>query len=132
MPTARTALTLVLALLTAVSTPAFADQQHIVPPDQVAATVADRATRVDSERAAIAEALARPEVRNVAEKIGVDLTSVATAAEALDGPDLERAGNTAREVNDQLTGGASSITIGTTTLIIILLVVILLIVAIKH
>jgi hypothetical protein len=131
MPTARTALALALALLMAITCPAFADQQHIVAPNQLAAAVADRVARDDAARASIAEALARPEVRDVAAGMGIDLTRVAVAAAALSGAELERAASAAQQVNERFTGGASSITIGTTTLIIILLLVILLIVAIK-
>jgi len=141
MPTARTILSrlraprygaqaLTLALLMAAA-PAFADQQHIVAPNELAATVADRVAHDDASHAAIAEALARPEVRDAAASLGVDMTRVSEQAAVLSGAQLERAGAAARQVNDRLSGGASTITLTTTTLIIILLLVILLIVALK-
>jgi hypothetical protein len=131
MPTARSLLALALALLTVASSPAFADQQHIVAPDTLAATVADHVAKQDADRASVVEALKRPDVREVAARMGVDLTNVDARISTLAGADLERAADAARQVNDELVGGASSITIGTTTLIIILLLIILLIVAIK-
>jgi len=131
MPMIRALLVLSLSLLLLIATPVQADQQHIVAPSQLAATVTNRVAQQDAERASIAEALARPEVRRAAEAMGADMSRVEAAARTLAGADLERAAHAARDVNDELAGGASSITIGTTTLIIILLLVILIIVAVK-
>ena len=70
-------------------------------------------------------------MREQAAKLGVDLSRAVAAVDTLQGSDLVRAADAARQVNDQLAGGASTITITTTTLIIVLLLVILLIVALK-
>ncbi len=129
MPTVRSLLALPLSLLVLASSPAYADQQHIVAPAQVAATVTDRVAQQDADRASIGEALARPEVRQAATTMGVDMSRVEAAARTLAGADLERAADTARQVNEGLVGG-STITITTTTLIIILLLIILIIVAV--
>ncbi len=131
MPTVRSLLAIALALVTVSSSPAFADQQHIVAPDKLAATVADHVAKQDADRASVAEAFKRPEVREVAARMGVDLSTVDARVSTLAGADLDRAADAARQINDELVGGASSVTIGTTTLIIILLLIILLIVAIK-
>jgi len=131
MPTIRALFVLSLSLLLLIATPVQADQQHIVAPSQLAATVTNRVAQQDADRATIAEALARPEVRRAADAMGVEMSRVEAAARTLAGADLERAAQAARDVNDDLVGGASSITIGTTTLIIILLLVILIIVAVK-
>src|SRR5262245_41117790 len=118
MPTCRSLVALSLSLLMFLSSSASAGQQHVVAPSQVASAVEDRVAQQDADRASIAEALARPEVRRAAEAIGVDMSRVETAARTLAGADLERAAQAARDVNDDLVGGASSVTIGTTTLII--------------
>ena len=132
MPTARSLLVLALSLvLVSSSSPAAADQQHIVAPAQVAATVADHVARQAADRASISEALQRPEVREAAARMGVDLSTVDARIATLAGADLARAADAARQVNDDLAGGASTVTIGTTTLIIILLLLILIIVAVK-
>ena len=110
---------------------AFAAVQHLVPPAQVDATVADRVAAQDANRAAIREALARPEVQRVAATMGLDLSRAKAAIETLSGTDLEHAANAARTVNQQMVGGASTVVLSTTTIIIMLLVVILLIVALK-
>ena len=105
--------------------------RHIVTPTDISATLAARTAGDDASRASIREALARPEVRNVATSMGADLTRLDTAVATLSGVELEQAASAARQVNQQLVGGASNVVISTTTLIIILLVVILLIVALK-
>jgi hypothetical protein len=143
MRTIRQLLVFPLVLVTAMAAPAFAglsrqsakgataDVQHLVPPGQLTATVTDRVAAQDASRAAIREALARPEVRDVATSMHLDLSRAAAAIETLAGADLEQAANAARTVNEQLVGGASTVVISTTTIIIILLLVIILIIAIK-
>jgi hypothetical protein len=130
MSTARTLLAFSLAVLMT-STSAFAGQQHLVSPDQLATTVAEDAAKQDMNRATVREALERPEVQAVASKFGLDLTRATEAVNAMSGTDLEKAADAAQQVNEQLVGGASSVVISTTTIIIILLVLILLIVALK-
>jgi hypothetical protein len=130
MSTARTLLAFSLAVLMT-STSAFARQQHLVSPEQLATAVADEAAKQDMNRATVREALERPEVQAVASKFGLDLTRATEAVNAMSGTDLEKAADAAQQVNEQLVGGASSVVISTTTIIIILLVLILLIVALK-
>jgi len=131
-----------LILLTIAASPAFADlsrqsagatadQQHLVAPGQLAATVTDHVAHQDANRAAIREALARPAVRDVASSMHLDLARAAAVVETMTGADLEQAANAARTVNQQLVGGASTVVISTTTIIIALLVLIVLIVALK-
>jgi hypothetical protein len=131
MSIARKLLVFPLAALMAISAPAFAAAQHVVPPSQVAATVADHVANQDANRASVREALARPEVQRVAATMGLDVARAAAALDTMNAADLERAAATARDVNQQLVGGASTIVISTTTIIIILLLVILLIIAVK-
>ena len=130
MSTARTLLAFSLAVLMT-STSAFAGQQHLVSPEQLATTVADDAAKQDMNRATVRQALERPEVQAVASKFGLDVTRATEAVNAMSGADLEKAADAAQQVNEQLVGGASSVVISTTTIIIILLVLILLIVALK-
>ena len=127
---ARLLVTLTVALLMAASS-AFAAGQHVVSPQQLAATVTGQAAQQDADRAAIHEALARPEVRDAAKSLSIDIDRVATAADTLSGADLAKAADAARQVNHQLVGGASTVVISTTTIIIALLLLILLIVVIK-
>jgi len=114
-----------------VSSPAFAQDRHAIDPATIAGTLTQHVADEEVDRAAIREALARPEVKDVAGKTGLDLSRAAAVVETMSGPELQRAAGIARDVNGGLVGGASSVTLSTTTLIVILLVVILIIVAVK-
>ena len=127
----RTLLVFALVVLMMASSSAFAGQQHLVNPSQLATTVADAAAKQDTNRATVREALERPEVQAVASKLGLDLSKATAAVDTLSGADLEKAANAAQQVNEQLVGGASTVVISTTTIIIILLLVIILIIAVK-
>ena len=120
-----------LILLTVLSPSAYAQNRHVVRPADIAAVVDAHVASQNADRAAIREALERPEVRDVAARIGIDLDHVTASVSTLSGPDLEGAASAARQVNDTLVGGASSVTLSTTTIIIILLALILIIVAVK-
>ena len=128
MKTVRSLLASTLAVLMLAPGSAFAGQQrHIVTPNQIAATVAGRAAAQDADRATVREALARPEVRRIAESMGVDMNRLDGAVATLSDVELAQASSAARQVNDRLVGGASTVTISTTTIIIALLVVILIV-----
>jgi len=130
MTFARTSLALALAFLIAGGS-AFADQQqHLVAPQQLTATMTQKASAEDAKRAAIREALARPQAREVAAGMGIDLARLSGAVDTLSGADLEQAASAATQVNDQL-GGAPSVTLTATTIIIILLAVIIIILLAK-
>ena len=131
MQSVRTLLVFPLVALLMVSSSAFAGQQHVVSPDQLATAVADSAAKQDTNRATVHEALERPEVQAVASKLGLDLSKATAAVDTLSGADLDKAANAAQQVNEQLVGGASTVVISTTTIVIILLLVIILIIAVK-
>lgn len=131
MQSVRTLLVFPLMVLMMASSSAFADQQHLVTPNQLATTVADGVAKQDTDRATVREALEQPEVQAVASKLGLDLTRATAAVDTMSGADLARAADAAQQVNQQLVGGASTIVISTTTIVIILLLVIILIIAIR-
>ena len=130
MKIVRKLVTSVLALLMAAPSSVSAESRHLVPPERLAAVLAQHIARQNGDREAIRQALARPEVREVAGRIGVDLTEAVARVDTLADADLVRAAGVARQVNEQLVGG-QSVTFTTTTIIIALLVVILIIVAVK-
>lgn len=129
MRTLRRLLAAPLVLVTVFSSTAFAQDRHAVDRSALADAVAGHVAQQDEDRAAIREALARPEVREVAAKSGVDLDRVAAAVDTLEGNALAQAADSARQVNQALVGGQSTIVISTTTIIIILLIVILIVIA---
>ena len=125
-----TLLSAALILILGLSASARADEErHAVPPSALAAAVTDHAATLDADRDAVREALNRPEVRAVAEKAGIDIDRAAASVDQLDSSTIARAAESARQVNEALVGGASTVTISTTTIIIVLLLVILIIVA---
>src|SRR5438045_1873722 len=95
MRVVRQALGLLLIVLT-IPAGSFAAQSHIVDPGQLATSVTQHTVTQDADRAAIRDALARPEVRDVATKVGVDMTRMTGAVNTLSGSDLERAAAAAR------------------------------------
>src|SRR5262249_55035559 len=107
----------------------FAADQHVVSPQQLAGTVSGHAAQQDADRTAIREALARPEVRDAAKSLNIDIDRIAATTATLSGADLPKAPDRARQVNEPL-GGWSGVVM-TTTIIIILLLVILLVVALR-
>ena len=131
MPTVRQLLATSLVLLLATAVPSFADQRHLVNSSELAATVGGHVAKQDADRAAVREALDRPEVKEMAGKLGVNLTRAAAAVDTMDGTDLMQAADAARQVKQQLVGGASTVVISTTTIIIALLIVIIIILAVK-
>jgi hypothetical protein len=128
MRTITTLISAPLMLILGLATPAHAQERHAVAPSALAAAVTDHMAARDADRDAIREALARPEVRAVAERTGIDIDRAAASIDSLDSSSLARAAESARQVNQALVGG-SSITISTTTIIIVLLIIILSLVA---
>ncbi len=131
MQSVRRLLVFPLMALMLASSSAFAGQQHLVTPAQLATTVAESVAKQDANRAAVHEALARPEVQSIASSVGLDLTRATAAVDTMSGADLERAANAAQQVNQQLVGGASTVVISTTTIVIVLLLLIILIIVLK-
>jgi hypothetical protein len=131
MKTVRKLLVLPLVFFTVSAGSAFAAQQpHIVNPSQLTGAMMTQVASQDANRAAVREALARPEVKRVAAGLGVDSNRLAAAVDTMAGTDLDQAASAARQVNQHLVGGDSSISISTTTIIIALLVIILIVVAV--
>jgi hypothetical protein len=132
MATVRTVVAGLLVFTTALASPALAAQspRHVLDQSALASAVAERAAADVAQRAAIQEALARPEVRGVAAKAGVDVDRLAAHVATLDGAELGQVADAAQQVNHSLAGGASTVVISTTTIIIVLLVIILIVVAV--
>jgi preprotein translocase subunit SecF len=120
-----------LVLLTALSSSVHAQSRHVVRPVDIAAAIDAHVASQSADRAAVREALERPEVRDMATRIGIDLDHVTASIGTLSGPDLVSMATAARQVNETFVGGSGSVTLSTTTIIIVLLALILIIVAVK-
>ena len=120
-----------LVLFIGLPSAALAQDRHVVDSSELAQAVRQRVETQDADRATIRETLARPEVREVASKVGIDIGRLNGAIDTMSGEMLEQAAAAARQVNDRLVGGATTVVISTTTIIIALLVLILIIVAVN-
>jgi hypothetical protein len=100
-------------------------QNHVVGQSTLDKAVQQRVTSEQADRNAILSVLQRAEVREVAAKAGLSLDKAETAVSTLQGADLQQAASQARQVQNDLAGGASTVVISTTTIIIVLLVVLL-------
>ena len=118
-----------LILVTTVPKLTLGQERHAVDPAAIANVISQHADQQDANRSSVREALARPEVRSAAARLGIDLHRLGQAIDTMSGDDLDRAAAAAQQVNERLVGGAT-ISISTTTIIIALLLVILIIVAV--
>ncbi len=122
-------LALILIGVLAVIPPLAAEQEtHVADQAAIEKAISERSSEDDGNREAILELLRRPEVRELAGKVKVDLLHAETAVATLEGDELAELASLAREAESGLSGG-DTITLSTTTIIIGLLVLILIIVA---
>jgi hypothetical protein len=89
--------------------------------------LATRAAAVEADRDTLRRVLDRSEVKEVAGRMGVDLSRLQSSIGVLDGAELAQVVEQARAVEEGLAGGATTIVITTTTVIIVLLIVILIV-----
>ncbi len=109
--------------------PVAGAQDHVVGRSALDQALRQRAGQEQVDREAIRTLLRRSEVREVASKAGLSLEKAEAAVSTLQGQELTQAASHARQVQDNLSGGASTIVISTTTIIIVLLVLLLVAVA---
>ena len=134
MRASRQVAAVLLAVLMIAPAGAYAQSAQAPDARMLASMVHEHAAQQDANRREIREALARPEVRELAGRLGADVNRVIASIDTLPPSELARAADTARQVNQQLDRqlvGGGSVTLSTTTIIIGLLVIILLVVALK-
>ena len=122
----RRFLAIFLALL--VMAPAASAQDHVIDRAALAKAVQQRVSQEQGDREVILSLLQRQDVRDIAAKAGLSIEKAQTAVTMLHGKDLQQAAQQARQAQDGLAGGASTVTISTTTIIIVLLIIILIVV----
>jgi hypothetical protein len=105
--------------------------QHVLDSTQLATILSEEANTSTAQRAAVHDALTRPQVRRVASALGIDIRTLNATVEALGGNDLDKAAHLARQINSQGVPGPSSITVSTTTIVVVLLLLILVVVTLK-
>jgi hypothetical protein len=102
-------------------------QQHIAAPSLMRQAVADQAVTDQQNRAAVAGVLHQPQVKELAGRLGLNLTTAENALSTLSSAELAKVADQARTADSQLAGGSNTLIISTTTLLLILIIVILLV-----
>ena len=115
--------------LVAVIPPAHAQTSHAAPQAALDAAVQDHAATAAADRETVLRLLERPEVRAVAGDLGLDLRRAQSAVLTLDAQQLTELAAQARQAEQGLAGGQSTVTISTTLIIIALLILIIILVA---
>jgi hypothetical protein len=107
--------------------PAAQAQSHVISKAALAKAVAERVSQDRADREAILSLLRHDSVRAIAANAGLSVEKAAAAVATLDGEELRHLASQARQVQNDLAGGASTIVISTTTIIIVLLIIILIV-----
>ena len=121
----RQSLAVLLAAL--LMAPAAEAQTHVIDRAALARAVQERVSQDQADREAILALLHRQEVEQIAAQAGLSLQKAEAAVSTLNGSDLRDLAAQSRQVQNDLAGGASTVTISTTTIIIVLLVIILIV-----
>ena len=99
-------------------------QGHVVDPAVMRQAIANQVAADQQNRDALLGVLRRPDVRDVAARLGL---SVTRAEATLSSVDLARLAAPVRANQNELAGGSNTIVISTTTLLLVLIIVILLV-----
>jgi hypothetical protein len=103
-----------------------ASAQHVAGPAAIEQALSEARGVDESNRAAVLKALEREDVRQMAERFGVDLKDARSAVSGLSGSELEELAEPARALVEDQAGGATTVVISLTTLLLVLIIVILL------
>ncbi len=109
------------------SSSAIAQQRHIVDSVNMHQALAAQSATDQQNRDVVIGVLHQSQVRELANKLGLDVTRAESAIATLSGPELTRVATQARAANTQLAGGSNMVIISTTTLLLILIIVILIV-----
>lgn len=124
----------VILLCILMAVPAVAAQEpadfHAADAAAIEQALQQHVRELDTDRSVVQRLLARPDVQALASEVGLDVRRAQAAVATLEGAQLAEIAAHARDVEQGLAGGQSSVRISTTLIIIALLVLILLIVAV--
>ena len=119
-----------LCVLVAVPS-SYAQSQHVASQAALDAAVQQQVRAVDRDRETVRLFLQRDDVKAVAGNAGLDIGRADSAVAAMSPSELASVAEQARQAEQSLAGGQSSVTISTTMIIIGLLVLVVLILALK-
>ncbi|TAK16715.1 MAG: hypothetical protein EPO35_04780 [Acidobacteria bacterium] len=104
---------------------AAAQQRHITEPSTIRQAVAGQAFTDQQNRDVVVNVLHQTQVRDLATRLGLNLTTAENAVSTLSSVELAKIATQARTADAQLAGGSNTVIISTTTLLLILIIVIL-------
>ena len=107
------------------SAPAIAQERHITDAAAMQKTIAQRKAIDDNNREAVMTVLRRPDVTQLAERMGLSLERAVTALASLPSDKLAELAEPARAVSADLAGGDTTIVISVTTLLLLLILIVL-------
>ena len=127
MATLRKPLALALSLsLLAAAAPLAAAADHVASAADIQRALRQQ-TQADRQRATILGLLQRSEMRELMGRAGLELRSAESAVRTLSGEELTRLADYAGQAQQELAGGAQTITISVVTLLLIIIIIILLV-----
>jgi len=94
---------------------ALAQQRHVVDPAAMRQVIADQAVTDAQNRDALLSVLQRPAVRELAGRLGLNVTRAESAVSTLNSDELSGLAEQARTAEVQLAGGADTMVISVTT-----------------
>jgi hypothetical protein len=107
--------------------PAIAQERHITDAAAMQKALAQRQAVDDNNREAVMTVLRRPDVKQLAERMGLSLERAETALASLPSDKLAELAEPARAVSADLVGGDTKIAISLTTLLLLLILIVLLV-----
>lgn len=120
-----TATALLLSTLL-VSSPALAQQRHVVNSGQMHQAISAQVKAEQQTRDTLRGVLKNSQVRQVAERLGLNVANAEGAVATLTSAELQTLAGPVRTVDAQLAGGNNTVIISTTTILLIIIIVILL------
>lgn len=118
---------LLLLPMLLVSSPALAQQVHVVDAATMGQALVDKADADRTQRELLRRVLNRADAREMAARMGLSVERVESAVATLDGAELGELARHASAVEAAaLAGGANTVVISLTTLLLVIIIVILL------
>lgn len=106
----------------------WAQERHVVDRAAMRSAVAAKISADAADRAAVLDAVHQPEAKQIADRLGLDLTRVDDAVATLSPSELKELAGPARAAAEARTqAGGDAIVISITTLLLILILVVLLV-----
>jgi hypothetical protein len=110
-----------------VSSPALAQQVHVVDLAAMSRAVAEKVNQENTHRELLLRTLNRADVREVAGRMGLSVERAESTVATLDGEELSHLAGYADGVEASLAGGANVVVISVTTLLLALILLVLIV-----